>query len=204
LHGSRGARCVHDAVTLSYLENQVSAGCEEPDPARILSELNRYIKRVLGQSRDGKSTASHLQGKSDDGLDAFVFVLTDGGKTLRYSGARLEMAVAAPDDTEIVFFEGDKMGVGYSDTPDDFAFTARQEQLPAGYRALITTDGIIDQVGGPKKIAHGRKRLYKLLAEQRHQSPHEFTETLLARFADWQGKQHRRDDVCFFAFTHEA
>jgi hypothetical protein len=80
---------------------------------------------------------------------------------------------------------------------DGFIFTAKHEQLPPGYRALITTDGIIDQVGGPKKIAHGRKRLYKLLAEERQQSPREFTETLLARFAEWQGKQHRRDDVCF-------
>lgn len=201
-HGVPGAFMT--LITLSYLENQVSAGCEEPDPARILSDLNRYIKRVLGQSREGKSAQTHTQSKSDDGLDAFMFVLTDGGKSLTYSGARLEMALAVPDGAEIVFFEGDKMGVGYSDTPDDFTFTAKHEQLPAGYRALITTDGIIDQVGGPKKIAHGRKRLYKLLAEERRQSPREFTETLLARFAEWQGKQHRRDDVCFFAFTSEA
>jgi phosphoserine phosphatase RsbU/P len=201
-HGVPGAFMT--LITLSYLENQVSAGCDEPDPAQILSDLNRYIKRVLGQNAGDRKAGTLLEAKSDDGLDAFLFTLTDGGTTLRYAGARLEMAVVAPDGGEMSFFEGDKMGVGYSDTPDGFVFTLRQAQLPAGYRAFVTTDGIIDQIGGPKQIALGRKRLYKLLDDERRQTPHTFTETLLARFADWQGEQHRRDDVCFFAFTHEA
>ncbi|TKC85882.1 serine/threonine protein phosphatase [Trinickia terrae] len=201
-HGVPGAFMT--LITLSYLENHIATGGEEPDPAVVLSGLSRYIKKVLGQEASGASVQTPRRGKSDDGLDAFMFVLTGKGTQMQYAAARLELALVADAQAEVVVLEGDKMGVGYSDTPDDFAFTSRYQALQPGYRALITTDGIIDQVGGPKKIAHGRKRLYKLFAEQRAQSPQQFGDTLLASFAEWQGSQHRRDDVCFFTFTNEA
>ncbi|WP_133646234.1 SpoIIE family protein phosphatase [Paraburkholderia flava] len=209
-HGVPGAFMT--LITLSFLENRVTTGSEEPDPAVVLSDLNSYIKKVLGQQASAKSgDAAHVvrEGKSDDGLDAFMFVLTGNGLDLQYASARLEMAVldgaAGPaDSTDVQILEGDRMGVGYSDTPDDFAFTTRNHTLKPNYRAFITTDGVIDQVGGPKKIAHGRKRLYKLFAERRDELPQQFGDTLLDSFAQWQGDQHRRDDVCFFVFTNEV
>jgi serine phosphatase RsbU (regulator of sigma subunit) len=133
-----------------------------------------------------------------------MFTLTGNGRMLHYASARLELAVVAPGESEPESLEGDRMGVGYSDTPDDFVFNSKRTELPAGYRALVTTDGIIDQVGGPKSIAHGRKRLYRLLAERRAEDPQTFTASLLESFAQWQGSQHRRDDVCFFTFADEA
>ncbi len=201
-HGVPGAFMT--LITLSYLENQISAGDDDPDPAAILAGLNRHIKKVLGQGSREKKPAAGAGNKSDDGLDAFMFVLTENGQALHYAGARLELAVALPEQHELLFFAGDKMGVGYSDTPDDFTFSSHRTRLPAGYRALITTDGIIDQIGGPKNIAHGRKRLYQLLAEQRSLGASEFSALLLEKFAAWQGKQRRRDDVCFLAFACEA
>jgi len=199
-HGVPGAFMT--LITLSYLENRVNRGDDEPDPSEILTGLNRYIKKILGQNKREKMQGS-LEGKSDDGLDAFVFALTEQGQALHYAGARLEMAVALPGEAELRFFEGDKMGVGYSDTPDDFMFSSERTRLPAGYRAVITTDGIIDQIGGPKNIAHGRKRLYQLMAEQRDRNPKELSAAVLANFASWQGTQRRRDDVCLLAFTAE-
>jgi serine phosphatase RsbU (regulator of sigma subunit) len=194
-HGVPGAFMT--LITLAYLENQITSGDAEPDPAVILSGLNRYIKKILGQNHLEAEHNVPLAGKSDDGLDAFMFTLTEGGRSLHYAGARLEMAMAQPGKAEVKLFEGDKMGVGYQDTPDDFAFALKHRNLPAGYRALVTTDGVIDQIGGPKNIAHGRKRLYQLLTEQQQQSPEDFTTTLLRRVTSWQGAQRRRDDVCF-------
>lgn len=201
-HGVPGAFMT--LITLSYLENQISTGGDEPDPAQMLAGLNRHIKKVLGQHAATEAGLSARAGKSDDGLDAFMFVLVDAGATLRYASARLELALLGAGDSEAVLLEGDRMGVGYSDTPDDFAFTTREQRLPQRYRAFVTTDGLIDQVGGPKSIAHGRKRLNKLLTEHREQTPQQLGDTLLANFAAWQGQQHRRDDVCFFVFGSEA
>lgn len=198
-HGVPGAFMT--LITLSYLENQISTGDEEPDPAAILTGLNQHIKKVLGQSSQNEKGPSNADKKSDDGLDAFMFVLTERGRALHYAGARLEMTVALQEEEDLRFFEGDRMGVGYSDTPDDFVFASHRVHLDAGYRAFITTDGIIDQIGGPKNIAHGRKRLYQLLAEKRALKPRDFGPLLLDKFAQWQGKQIRRDDVCFFSFA---
>jgi serine phosphatase RsbU (regulator of sigma subunit) len=198
-HGVPGAFMT--LIALSYLENQVIPGADEPDPGEVLSGLNRYIKKVLGQRREEKKSALHMTRKSDDGMDAFMFVLTERGHAMQYAGARLELALVQPQADDVSLFEGDRMGVGYSDTPDDFQFTSRRVLLPGGYRAFITTDGVIDQIGGPKNIAHGRRRLYQLLSEQRALTPKQFSDLLLKRFAEWQGDQRRRDDVCFLAFA---
>lgn len=197
-HGVPGAFMT--LIALSYLENQVLSGAVEPDPAVVLSGLNRYIKKVLGQHNQEKNSASQAINKSDDGMDAFMFVLTEAGHALHYAGARLELALVQPHAEEVSLLEGDRMGVGYSDTPDDFSFSSHRVHLPAGYRAFITTDGVIDQIGGPKDIAHGRRRLYQMLVDEHAMSPAAFTELLLKRFAEWQGQQRRRDDVCFLAF----
>lgn len=198
-HGVPGAFMT--LIAMSYLENQVVSGGEEPDPGEVLSGLNRYIKKVLGQRREEKNKDAAGARKSDDGMDAFMFVLTERGYALHYAGARLELALVQPQSDEVSLFEGDRMGVGYSDTPDDFAFRSHRVILPDGYRAFITTDGVIDQIGGPKNIAHGRRRLYQMLAEQRTLAPRDFAGLLLKRFAEWQGQQRRRDDVCFLAFA---
>lgn len=198
-HGVPGAFMT--LITLSFLENQISSGDAEPDPAEVLSSLNRYIKKVLGQGKQSTPVGAFSSEKSDDGLDAFMFVLTERGRELHYASARLEMVVAVPGEEALRVLEGEKMGVGYSDTPDEYQFSACRVTLPPGYRALVTTDGIIDQIGGPKNIAHGRKRLYQFFSEERNKAAKDFAVLLLEKFAVWQGKNHRRDDVCFLAIA---
>lgn len=199
-HGVPGAFMT--LIALSYLEGRVASGDPAPDPAEILTGLNRHIKKVLAQGEGERERAAAAgPQKSDDGLDAFMFTLDGSGRHLRYAGARLELAVAVPGQDEVLVFEGDRMGVGYSDTPDAYPFTLGEALLPPGYRALLSTDGVIDQIGGPKRIAHGRKRLYKLLQQNRRLAPREFGNLLVEEFAAWQGAQRRRDDVCFLAFA---
>ena len=41
----------------------------------------------------------------------------------------------------------------------DYAWENQTLSLKPGSRVYITTDGIIDQIGGPKQIAFGKKRL---------------------------------------------
>ncbi|HVL76446.1 MAG TPA: SpoIIE family protein phosphatase [Noviherbaspirillum sp.] len=200
-HGVPGAFMT--LIALSFLESRIAGGDEAPGPARILGELNRHIKKVLGQDATAKDGIQAAM-KSDDGLDAFMFVLSRDRRTLSYAGARLEMAIAVPGEDEVRLLEGDKMGVGYSDTPDDFAYTTSTVVLPPDSRVLVTTDGIIDQIGGPKNIAHGRKRLYRLLAQRRTLAPADLAAVLLEQFAEWQGEQRRRDDVCFLTFAAGA
>ena len=46
-------------------------------------------------------------------------------------------------------------------TPHGLRLENQTLSLKPGSRVYITTDGIIDQIGGPKQIAFGKKRLKK-------------------------------------------
>jgi serine phosphatase RsbU (regulator of sigma subunit) len=72
--------------------------------------------------------------------------------------------------------------------------------LTEGLCAYITTDGIIDQIGGPRNIAFGKQRtLNQLLDHVEKPMPQQCT-LFLDTFYEYQGSQRRRDDVCFFGF----
>jgi phosphoserine phosphatase RsbU/P len=96
--------------------------------------------------------------------------------------------------------EGDRKGVGYINTSMDYAWTNREIDLPRGRCVYLTTDGVIDQIGNFKKIAFGKRRLSELLLQNKHKKMTEQRDSILHAFYDWQGKQRRRDDVCFFGF----
>ncbi|KPF68720.1 hypothetical protein IP84_08800 [beta proteobacterium AAP99] len=196
-HGVPGAFMT--LITLAYMEQSVKTGDAAPDTGALLSGLNAYIKRVLGQYKSATpKPPSALSEKSDDGLDAVFFVLPEQSTTLRYAAARLAIMVIDEAQEEVLSLEGDKMGVGYSDTPDDFAFAEHVVDLGGSRMLAVTTDGIIDQIGGPKRIAFGRKRLQQQLVTTRAWSEVQAGDALLGVFRDWQDRQSRRDDVCLF------
>jgi serine phosphatase RsbU (regulator of sigma subunit) len=70
--------------------------------------------------------------------------------------------------------------------------------VPHGSLLFVSTDGLTDQIGGPRKIAFGKRRtLDRILAEREHASSF-ICARLLETFAEWQGSQARRDDVTLF------
>jgi serine phosphatase RsbU (regulator of sigma subunit) len=64
----------------------------------------------------------------------------------------------------------------------------------------IATDGVIDQVGGPKNIAFGKKRIGTFVQKHLNQSAKELVTGFQQVYLDWQGEQKRRDDVSIFIF----
>jgi len=70
--------------------------------------------------------------------------------------------------------------------------------VPHGSLLFISTDGLIDQIGGPRKITFGKRRALNLILEHRAQSPSAICESLQRALADWQRAQTRRDDVTLF------
>ncbi|MNW09601.1 Stage II sporulation protein E (SpoIIE) [compost metagenome] len=69
---------------------------------------------------------------------------------------------------------------------------------------VLPTDGVIDQIGGPKQIAHGRRRLMQFMADHRGAKAHSLCAAFTASFGEWQGTQRRRDDVSLLAFSTQA
>ena len=169
------------------------------DPSALLMAVNRGIKQMLGQN-DREPRLSPSATESDDGMDAAFFWFDNATRQLTFAGAKSSLFVLQPGDTDGEMINGARMGVGYVDT--DMAFTWRNEVVPTtnGTLVFVTTDGLIDQIGGPKEIAFGKRRMREAICANRAASATQISQAVQAAHRAWQGTQRRRDDLTFFCF----
>jgi serine phosphatase RsbU (regulator of sigma subunit) len=160
------------------------------DPAEMLTQLNRLVKSALRQDRDSAI--------SNDGLDAGICVIDRDRRTVLYAGANLPLLVA--EDGTFRLLRGDRMSLGYLDSPEDYRFTAQELPYGKGSAFYLFTDGVTDQVGSEIRQLFGRKRLQKVLAEVADRPLNEQMDVLFQRLAAWRGDERRRDDMTFLAF----
>lgn len=200
-HGVPGAFMT--LIMASYLNNLLTDD-NRHDPAALLGRMNRSVKQALGQVEGQEHSAHHDDGhRSDDGMDAaFVWVDT-GAHTLTFAGAKTPLFYVHPGDEEMQSLDGQRTGVGYTDTPLDFAWENRSLQLQPDTAIYVTTDGIIDQIGEVKKISFGKRRLQKTILAVRERPMREQQPEIREAFLEHQGSQPRRDDVSMFAFRYQ-
>jgi serine phosphatase RsbU (regulator of sigma subunit) len=160
------------------------------DPAEILTQLNRLVKSALRQDRE---TAV-----SNDGLDAGICIIDRADRSVTWAGANLPLLIGK--DGDIALLKGDRMSLGYQDSPEDYRFTAHRLECDAGTTFYLFTDGLIDQVGGENRRLFGRRRLQQMLAESADRPLTEQMDVLFQRLAKWRGEERRRDDMTFLAF----
>ncbi|WP_238287846.1 SpoIIE family protein phosphatase [Caballeronia novacaledonica] len=163
------------------------------DPAALLSALNRNVKGLLGQVNNASGGP-----QSNDGLDSAFFWFDAAESVLHFAGARIALHILSPDATEFETIAPDRMGVGYVDSRANYEWKAHAISLPKGSLFFICTDGLTDQIGGPRSISFGRRRALDVIRENRAEPPSTICEALRLALADWQRTQPRRDDVTFF------
>ena len=165
------------------------------DPASLLGHVNRSIKQMLGQVDGQDGTPG-----SDDGMDAACFWFEPASGRLIFASARLTMFVLRPGADSVEMLDGQRKGVGYVDSDFDYVWHNQEVMLDPGSLVFVSTDGLIDQIGGPRGIALGKRRVRELLLEQREKTPAQVDAALLDALRLWQGEHHRRDDLTFFCF----
>lgn len=199
-HGVPGAFMT--LIMASYLDHTLIPDVRN-NPAEVLSRINRMVKSSFGnQSHRASRSMEEDDGEqqSDDGMDAaFVWVDTRNHQ-LTYAGAKLPIFWVAEGDSEVNSLDGDRSGVGYVATPNDFSWSNQQIDLKSGTCVYIATDGVWDQIGGAKQIAFGKRRLRQLLLENFHKPMAQQQQRVLEAFYEYQGNQPRRDDVTLFGF----
>ncbi len=163
------------------------------DPSALLAAVNRNVKGLLGQVHGAGESP-----QSNDGLDAAFFWFDTARRQLLFAGARIALHVLRPQADRFETVAGERMGVGYVDSLADHEWTLHTVDMPGESLLFVSTDGLIDQIGGAKNIAFGKRRALDLIFERRAQSPTEIGEALREALAAWQGKQSRRDDVTLF------
>ncbi|MBF0454231.1 MAG: response regulator [Magnetococcales bacterium] len=162
------------------------------DPAQIISRMHKGIQHLLNQDTS--------EGESDDGLELGACFLPDDTNHLIFSGARFSLFYQDKDQ-EIVEIKGDKKGIGYRRIEADTLFTNHQIDTPDQRRFFMSSDGMIDQIGGEKRRGFGKKRLLEALTTLKEHPMAEVGQQLYQTLLTYQGEEKRRDDVCIIGFS---
>ncbi|MBF0470468.1 MAG: transporter substrate-binding domain-containing protein [Gammaproteobacteria bacterium] len=163
------------------------------DCAELIAHMHRSMQNALGQHIEG--------GESDDGIElGVVWIALDSSQPLTFAGARFSLFYSDSGGEEVIEVKGDKKGIAYRAVPHDTCFSNREVERKPGRRFYLTTDGIIDQVGGPKRRMMGKKRFKQLLLEGRALTTSEMGDYLFHAMNDYRGEEARRDDVSMIGF----
>jgi serine phosphatase RsbU (regulator of sigma subunit) len=185
-HGVPGAFMT--LIVQSLLDKALQEG--DASPSGMLARTNRLIKDALGQNEKGT--------RSDDGMDCALCHVSPGSGRLLFAGANSPLYVVEEGKAHRI--RGDRCGLGYVRSPRDFVFTDFEVVLTPGARFYMTTDGIVDQVGGPRRLPFGRSRLMRFIEEHRTAPITGQGDALMARLSAYQGGESRRDDVTVLGF----
>jgi PAS domain S-box-containing protein len=186
-HGVPGAFMTMIATT-SLKRIIKDEGCHEP--SEILKRLNFSVKTALQQETE--------YARSDDGLDAAICWIKPQENILSFAGAKLPLYYIQHNQFTVI--KGDKQSLGYKKSDLNFVFTSHTVPIETGMSFYLSTDGFLDQLGGPKRFSFGKKRFQKLLLGIEHHSFDEQAEKLLDAFNHYKGDNNRQDDVTVVGF----
>ena len=187
-HGVPGAFLT--LIVNSLFEQNYDETCRN-NPARLLSKMNRAIKHSLSQH--GRRDLS------DDGLEGSVCCIDHQTRQLYFAGARSFMFLATPNG--LLEIKGDRHGVGFVNEPYDREFANHRIELQETAAVFLFTDGITDQVGGPKRLPLGRGRMRQWLEKNQHLPMADQHRALEQAFAEYMGRIDQRDDVTVLGFA---
>jgi tetratricopeptide (TPR) repeat protein len=168
------ANALHKAVLEEGLES----------PAEILCRVREVVVSQLTQAGE----------KVKDGMDIALIRFAKGDQSRAvFAGANRPLWIVSAEG--LLEVAGTRQPIGYVEEPKPF----EEVELMLGSRApamvYAFTDGIVDQMGGPK----GRKLLPKGMREWLSslwsQPVAEQAERLVALFEAWRGAHHQMDDV---------
>lgn len=162
------------------------------DPARLLAEVSLGLKAALGQHEAADSTAG------GDGMDAAFLWFETASRSLTSAQARMPIFLLDRANGDVHVQEGERMGLGYADTPSDWAWRNHQHQLPPASVLCCCTDGLIDQLGGARRIAFGKRRLKQLLSTHGQGEMADLNTAIMQAHEAYQGNERRRDDLTLF------
>ncbi len=170
--------------------DQALSEMDESDPAQVLSQMNRKIKSSLGQ--DGK------EGESDDGVELGICHIDSKQKIITFAGARFSLVVV--EDKNLEEIKGSRSSLGYRHVPVDIQFDNHAFEYNADMQFYMWSDGLVDQIGGPKRRSFGKRRLHKIVLDYHKMDLSWQKSQIMREFEDYQHDEARRDDVTFFGF----
>jgi len=160
-------------------------------PSEVLTGLHRGVQSLLGQHEEG--------GETDDGLEAGVCFIKPAKREMSFAGARFSLWRTNRDG--VIEIKGDRKGIGYRRYPQGTTYTDYTFPFDDRDSFYLTTDGLLDQIGGPRGRSFGKRRFQDLLRQNRGMPMRTQEESLRHALERHQGEQLRRDDLTVLGFT---
>lgn len=186
-HGVPGAfMTLITTAALSRARNEINM----IDIPRVVQRMHQIVQKSLGQNEEG--------GISDDGMELGLCYFNADMTELTYVGTRFPLFIA--EDGKVDLIKGDKKAIGYRSVPYNHQYTEHRIPIKAGQRYYLTTDGLIDQIGGHKRRSYGKKRFKNVILSLADVPFAEHGSRLYQDLVAYQGKESRRDDISLFGF----
>lgn len=158
----------------------------------LISAMHGNIQGILGREQE--------MGDADDGLELGACYFPPDKKELLFVGARFSLFYQDPGQP-VVEVKGDRSGIGYRTITERPTFTQHLLELLPNRRFTLTTDGILDQVGGERRMGFSRSRFKQLLEEHETTPVQAVGACLYEQLVAYQGDERRRDDVTIVGFA---
>ncbi|MBF0161995.1 MAG: SpoIIE family protein phosphatase [Magnetococcales bacterium] len=165
---------------------------EPGELGKLVSTMHDNMQGVLGETQEA--------GNADDGVELGACYFPPGAAELRFVGARFSLFYQDPG-APAQELKGDRNGIGYRSIARSPTFTEQILPLQPNRRIILTTDGMIDQVGGEKRQGLGKKRFQALLEGYQETPVQGLGERLYEALVAYQGGEIRRDDVTVVGFS---
>lgn len=162
----------------------------DDNPAEILSEMNAIMRATL--HHDGRQVLT------DDGLDIGLCFYRLGAPEMVFAGARISLFVWDGETT--TRFRGDRQGIGYVRSREEFWYTNRSVPVTPESRFYLSTDGLFDQNGGTKNLPYGYSRFCRFIRDHAAEPFDRQLELLGRETAGYMQQCGQRDDICVWGF----
>ncbi|NCF49625.1 MAG: PAS domain S-box protein [Bacteroidetes bacterium] len=191
-HGVPGAFMT---LIVTSVVDQIAVSDAAIPAAHVLQLIHDGVCRQLGITP---------QNPGNDGLDCAVVRLDRSKDLLEFSGASIDLFEVAVHGG-VTRHRGARVTLGYQmyDAPLELSATPL---VMADNAFVLTTDGLLTQVGDRTKRALGTRRFQEGLAAVNGNDPGKLIRAAGRILKNWQGREDRRDDVAVVAFkpNHHA
>jgi PAS domain S-box-containing protein len=180
-HGVPGA--FMSLIGNEYLQ-QVTHNDLFTGPEQCLHFLDKLITRALHQEGSGR--------ESRDGMDIGLCAIHLNDRLCQFSGANIPLYLIRNGEVQEMEAVKESIG-GFNERGKDFY--SHEFPLLPGDVLYMTSDGFIDQFGGPNGKKYMRKN-FKTLIQKIHHLPMSEQRILIdEEFRNWQGDRKQVDDV---------
>ena len=161
------------------------------NPADILDTLNKRFH-----------TSQHQNGgeeRIDYGLDVGLCMYRKATNELLFSGAGIDLHCVADGRVEVI--KGDRTSLGYRRSGMELHFRNSTVNVATGMQFYLTSDGILDQSGGPKGWGFGRKRFIDLIKTIAELPSSVQLQRMQEELSAYRGENPQRDDITAMGFS---